>query len=148
MKNDEFARWLPMMRDSYARDIAAHGGASDDQAQRKAAKDMEQVFPGEQPSADQFVFVLEAEGQRVGELWFAERESVFGRELWIYDIHVADAYRGRGYGREAMLLAEAEAGRRGLNRIALNVFGGNEVARNLYRSLDYAENAVVMSKRL
>jgi len=148
MDDDEFAGWLPMMRASYARDIAAHGGASDEQAQRKAAKDIEQVFPGGQPSADQFVFVVEADGQQVGELWVAEHEGVFGRELWIYDIHVADAHRGHGYGREAMLLAEAEAGRRGLSRIALNVFGGNEVARNLCRSLDYTENAVVMSKQL
>jgi len=32
--------------------------------------------------------------------------------------------------------------------VALNVFGGNEVARNLYRSLGYEENAVSMSKKL
>jgi hypothetical protein len=30
----------------------------------------------------------------------------------------------------------------------LNVFGGNEVARGLYRSLGYSENAVIMSKSL
>ena len=47
-----------------------------------------------------------------------------------------------------MLLAEAEARRRGFDRIGLNVFGGNEVARNLYRSLGYTENAIVMSKTL
>jgi ribosomal protein S18 acetylase RimI-like enzyme len=47
-----------------------------------------------------------------------------------------------------MLLAEAEARRRGLGRIMLSAFGGNEVARNLYRSLGYTENAVFMSKDL
>jgi ribosomal protein S18 acetylase RimI-like enzyme len=47
-----------------------------------------------------------------------------------------------------MLLAESEARRRGLHRVALNVFGGNEVARNLYRSLGYGENAILMSKNL
>jgi RimJ/RimL family protein N-acetyltransferase len=45
-----------------------------------------------------------------------------------------------------MELAEAEARSHGLHRIALNVFGGNEVARNLYRSLGYAESAVHMAK--
>jgi ribosomal protein S18 acetylase RimI-like enzyme len=45
-----------------------------------------------------------------------------------------------------MLLAEAEAGQRGYSRIRLNVFGGNNVARNLYRSLGYEENAILMSK--
>ena len=47
-----------------------------------------------------------------------------------------------------MLHAEEEARRRGLRHVGLMVFGGNEVARNLYRSLGYAENAVVMSKPL
>jgi ribosomal protein S18 acetylase RimI-like enzyme len=47
-----------------------------------------------------------------------------------------------------MLLAEGEARRRGLSRVALNVFGGNEVARNLYRSLGYEETAVTMRKTL
>ena len=53
-----------------------------------------------------------------------------------------EAMRGRGLGRRAMELAEEEANRRGLARIELNVFGGNEVARGLYRSLGYAEVAV------
>jgi ribosomal protein S18 acetylase RimI-like enzyme len=42
--------------------------------------------------------------------------------------------------------AEHEARRRGLTHVALNVFGGNEPARGLYRSLGYAEDAVSMSK--
>ncbi len=47
-----------------------------------------------------------------------------------------------------MTLAEAEARDRGIDRIALNVFGGNAVARGLYRSLGYEEQAVAMSKHL
>jgi GNAT superfamily N-acetyltransferase len=148
MSAEEFARWLPTMREGYARDISVDGGASEDAAQRKAAADIEELFPGDRPSAEQFVFVLEAEGQEIGELWLAEREGLLGRHLWVYDVHVKDAYRGRGYGREAMLLAEAEARRRGLVRVMLHAFGGNEVARNLYRSLGYRENSVLMSKDL
>ena len=45
-----------------------------------------------------------------------------------------------------MLLAEDEVRSRGLSHIALNVFGGNDVARSLYRSLGYAETAVFMRK--
>lgn len=43
-----------------------------------------------------------------------------------------------------MLLAEAR--RRGFARLGLNVFRGNEVARNLYRSLGYSEAAVIVPK--
>ena len=148
MREDEFPQWLPKVRDSYAHDIASNGGATADEARRKAVADMERLFPGGQPAAEQLVFVIEAEGEPVGDLWLAERETGLGHGLWVYDVHVDDSYRGVGYGKAAMLLAEAEAHRRGLERIGLNVFGGNEIARNLYRSLGYAENAVFMTKQL
>ena len=66
--------------------------------------------------------------------------------IWIYDVEIDEQFRGRGLGREAMGLAEQEARARGLARVELNVFGGNEVARNLYRSLGYEESAVWMGK--
>jgi GNAT superfamily N-acetyltransferase len=55
---------------------------------------------------------------------------------------------GRGFGREAMLVFEDEARRRGLTEVNLTVMGGNEVARSLYRWLGYVERAVFMSKDL
>jgi ribosomal protein S18 acetylase RimI-like enzyme len=66
--------------------------------------------------------------------------------LFVYDIHLEKEHRGRGYGKAAMRFAEEEARRRGLDRVALNVFGRNAVARRLYESLGYEENAVSMSK--
>jgi ribosomal protein S18 acetylase RimI-like enzyme len=92
--------------------------------------------------------VIEADGEPVGDLWLAERDDGFQPGLFIFDITVDEAFRGRGYGRAAMLFAEEEARRRGRDRIALNVFGGNAVARNLYRSLGYEEDAIAMSKKL
>jgi ribosomal protein S18 acetylase RimI-like enzyme len=47
-----------------------------------------------------------------------------------------------------MELAEQQASARGIGRVELNVFGGNEVARNLYRSLGYVETSVQMAKDL
>jgi ribosomal protein S18 acetylase RimI-like enzyme len=47
-----------------------------------------------------------------------------------------------------MELFEAEARREGFTRIELNVWGGNERARSLYRTLGYAELAVQMGKPL
>jgi GNAT superfamily N-acetyltransferase len=149
MRDDEFAAWLPRMRTDYADSMTRYGGLPVATAEAKANSDVERLFPGEAPSPDQSVFVLEADGERVGELWVAEsHEPPNDDALWIYDIRIEESHRGRGYGREAMLHAEAVARSRGLGRIALNVFGRNEVARNLYRSLGYEENAVYMGKTL
>ncbi len=146
LRDDEFEQWLPLMRDGYAASMIAHAGMAADAAHEKAATDAEQLFPAGRPSPEQQVFAVEADGERVGNLWVSERDTEHGRILWIFDVDIDEAYRGRGYGRAAMLFAEEEARRRGLGGVALNVFGGNEVARGLYRSLGYAERAIFMHK--
>jgi GNAT superfamily N-acetyltransferase len=149
MRRDEFESWLPRMHDEYAEDMIRNARAAEEAAREKATADIDRVFPGGRPSPDQSVFVIEADGEPVGDLWVAERqEDVHRGALWIFDVTIDELHRGRGYGKAAMLLAEDEARRRGLRRVALNVFGGNDVARNLYRSLGYKETAVNMEKTL
>ena len=149
MRDDEFTAWLPQMRDGYAEAMVEDGGFTPESGAEKADGDIARLFPGGEPSAEQLVYVLEKGGEPVGDLWLAERQDMAGRPcLFVYDIRVDETHRGRGFGREAMLLAEDEARRRGLECVALNVFGRNEVARRLYRSLGYEENAVAMSKKL
>ena len=146
MTEVEFEAWLPSVRVGYAEDLTTNGGMDPVAAKAKADADTAVLFPGGQPSPEQLVFVIEAEGERVGELWLAEREEQRRRVLWVYDLRVGEPFRGRGFARAAMEFAEREAGRRGLSHVALNVFGGNESARGLYRALGYSEDAVSMSK--
>jgi ribosomal protein S18 acetylase RimI-like enzyme len=47
-----------------------------------------------------------------------------------------------------MQLLEDEVRAAGLPGIDLNVWGGNDLARSLYRKLGYAEQAVFMTKDL
>jgi RimJ/RimL family protein N-acetyltransferase len=47
-----------------------------------------------------------------------------------------------------MLALEEQALALGYTRVELNVFGGNEVARRLYRALGYTETAVAMAKNI
>lgn len=148
MQEDEFAGWLPLMRDRYAADMVENAGMSEERAAAKAAEDSERLFPGGAPSEQHSTYVIEADGEPVGSLWLTPRDETMEPCLFVYEIRVEEAHRGRGYGRAAMELAEDEARRRGIDRIALNVFGGNAVARDLYRSLGYEENAVAMSKKL
>ena len=64
----------------------------------------------------------------------------------MYDIEIDPEHRGRGLGRDTMLLAEVEARRLGRRRIRLNVFARNAVARALYLSLGFEDMAIQMSK--
>jgi ribosomal protein S18 acetylase RimI-like enzyme len=150
LRDDEFDAWVEHGKAEYARDMIVNAGAPPDQAREKAESDWQTLLPQRVETFDQFIYAVEDEsGERVGSVWFARRETQFeGWVAFVYAIEIDEQSRGRGFGREAMLLVEGEARARGLDRISLNVFGGNEVARNLYRSLGYAESAVWMAKQL
>lgn len=145
---DEYPELIAASEADYAYGIEVHGGQSRAAAQRKAETDMATVLPQGLDTPGHVIFVIEADGQAVGRLWLAERESGGRRVMFVYDISIEPEHQGRGYGRGAMRLAEDEARARGLARIELHVFGGNEVARGLYRSLGYVETSVQMAKDL
>lgn len=126
--------------------IEQNGGMPGDLAREKARRDFESLWPDGRPAVDHWVYAVEEAAMGVGYLWIAERDNQGRRVIWIYHIEIDEQFRGRGLGREAMRLAEQEARARGVARVELNVFGGNEVARNLYRSLGYEESAVWMGK--
>jgi ribosomal protein S18 acetylase RimI-like enzyme len=148
MRAEEYPAFLVASKAGYAEDIEVHGGQTRDAARQKAEADFPAVLPNGLESPGHSIFVLEAEGVPVGRLWLAERDSGGRRVLFVYDISVEPEQQGRGYGRAAMLLAEEQARRRGIGRVELNVFGGNEVARGLYRSLGFVETSVQMGKDL
>jgi ribosomal protein S18 acetylase RimI-like enzyme len=148
LRPDEYPGFVAASKDGYARDITEHGGFGDEFARKKSEDDFAAVLPAGIETPGHGIFIVEADGERVGVLWVAERELGARQVLYIYDIEIDEAHRGRGYGRIAMLLAEEEARARGLTRIELNVFGGNHVARGLYRSLGYVETSVQMAKDL
>ena len=138
----EVAELAPGIERGYAEDIERNGGITAEAARQKAAEDVPRVLADEAA----VLYALEDDGERVGHLWVAERTLQGRRILWIYDVFVDEEFRGRGFGRAALRLAAEEARHRGLERVELNVFGGNEVARRLYRSEGYEEMAVWMGK--
>jgi len=141
IEDEEFEAWLPLLREDYAQDLVRDYGMAADKARARAGVEID----GHRP-ASHSVFVIEVDGETVGHLWLVERRDDLEPTLSVYDIGVDEPYRGRGYGKAAMVFAEEEARRRGLTRIALYVGARNDVARKLYRSLGFEENKVAMSK--
>ena len=148
LREDEWPAWRETSRLRYALDLAQNGGLPVDVARRKAEADFAGLWPDGPASAGNVLLAVEEGGEARGVVWFAEREFHGMRHAYLYEIEIDEAHRGRGLGREAMLLLEDEVRARGLDRIELNVFGGNERARGLYRSLGYVEAAVHMAREL
>jgi GNAT superfamily N-acetyltransferase len=143
MQDEEFVAWLPLLREEYAQDLVRDYGMSAASASAQAVVEID----GHRP-AGHTVFVIEVDGEPVGHLWLVERRDAFEPTLVVYDIDIDEPFRGRGYGKAAMVFTEEEARRRGLTRVALHVGARNGVARNLYRSLGFEEYEVAMGKRI
>jgi ribosomal protein S18 acetylase RimI-like enzyme len=149
LRDDELPAFVEHGRAAYARDLESQAGLSHTAAQAKAAADWSRLLPdGVLPPGNHLLVVEDAEtGERVGDLWWAERENdAGGQAAFVYSIEIAPEFRGRGLGRETMRLFEEDARSQGLDQFNLTVLGGNDVARSLYRSLGYSERAVFMSK--
>jgi GNAT superfamily N-acetyltransferase len=145
---DEFPAFVTASKAGYAEGIELHGGQTHEAARQKAESDFPAVLPMGLETPGHYIFIVEADGVPVGRLWLAEREIAGRRVMFVYDVTIDAGQQGLGYGRAAMQLAEVEARARGIGRIELNVFGGNDVARGLYRSLGYVETSAQMAKVL
>ena len=148
IRADEFPAFVAASKAGYAEGIELHGGQTHEAALQKAEADFPAVLPMGLETPGHHIFIVEADGSAVGRLWLAEREMAGRRVMFVYDVTIDADHQGHGYGRAAMQLAEGEARARSIGRIELNVFGGNAVARGLYRSLGYVETSAQMAKVL
>ena len=144
LREDEYDAWDAAHRAEYEHGLVGFAGMSSDEARAKVDRDIPSVLPDGLRTADVWIWAVEADGRRVGTVFLGRR----GEDLWLYDITIGADERGNGHGRAAMLALEEEVRLLGAQSVTLNVWGGNEIARGLYRSLGYVEESVHMRKRL
>jgi ribosomal protein S18 acetylase RimI-like enzyme len=149
MTDDEFAAYRVQMVDGYAVEVARSKGLSAEDGRADAERQTAGLLPDGRATAGQLLFVaIDADGATVGTLWLSTTAPGGVNGAWIYDIEVEASQRGKGYGREVMVLAEQQCRQRGLASLRLNVFGSNLVARRLYESLGYEITSQTMAKPL
>jgi ribosomal protein S18 acetylase RimI-like enzyme len=152
LRSDEFVDFLELLRVEYVRSLVEEAGMSTQAAEDKATADHASLFPDQAQQPHHRIYLLEdvATGERAGHLFWAERQppGSLGTRAYLYELFIDDSFRRRGLGRRALELLEEDARAQGLPGIDLNVWGGNEAARALYRSAGFGERAVFMSKEL
>ena len=144
LREDEYQAWDAAHRAEYARGLVEHVGMPREQVEAKVERDVAQVLPQGLATPSTWIWAVEDEGRVVGTVFLGVRDG----GAWLYDITVAEGERGKGYGRAAMTALEDEVRALGYDTIGLNVWGGNDIARGLYRSLGWADESVHMRKRV
>lgn len=148
MPVDRLTVWMLAANETY-RTERIKAGESESEATANAERSLAQFFPDGSLAHGHVVFdvIGEAQDAPVGVLWIGPTTDS-PVDWWVWDIEVVESERGKGYGRQAMRLAEVEANARGAVTLGLNVFGFNTPARSLYESLGYETTAVQMRKSL
>jgi ribosomal protein S18 acetylase RimI-like enzyme len=139
--------WIATMWADYRESILS-AGFSSEEATMNIERNEKTLFIDGVPNAEQHIFDVVDDETTVGTLWLAERQEGSSGEWFVYDIVIAEEFRGKGLGRRAMLAAEDHVKSQGGTKLALNVFGYNVVARGLYESMGYKALAIGMRKDL
>lgn len=105
-----------------------------DQA-RATAEDLRTALFGARPAAE--ALVAEVDGEPVGfALWFTTFSTFVGKPgLYVEDVYIRPAHRGRGIGKAIFRRLAQAAVERGFGRMEWSVLDWNEPAIAFYRSL-------------
>ena len=148
MTQSEFDAFLGRLIPEYAADNVRAGYWSEAEALEKSRKQTESLLPQGLQTKDHYLYTLFDGDKAVGAIWLRVELERPVKSGYIFDVHIEEEFRGKGYGRQIMLFAEEKARELGVKRMGLHVFAYNSVAHNLYKSIGYEVSSLNMIKSL
>jgi ribosomal protein S18 acetylase RimI-like enzyme len=150
MRAENFDAFFAAATASYAHDNVAAGRWSEGDALDLAVSETRTRLSQGIATDGHFLFEITPEdlGTTVGYVWVASLKRGSRSVAVIYQLLVLPEFRRRGYGRAALLEAEAFAQSSGYGSIVLNVFASNDAARALYASLGYQPVSMSLTKSI
>ncbi len=137
MTEAEFAGFRADVVRGYAADVTDSGAMTPTEALQAAIAQTDEILPLGLATPGHAFLCLCADGEVVATNWVQHHRSP--GVSWVYSVETHEGQRGKGYGRAAMVIGERATLEAGDGHLALNVFGHNEVAIGLYRSMGYLE---------
>ena len=137
MSESEFRAFRAHSVSEYAKEMLRSRAVSEADADQQSEATFQRLLPHGRDTADQLIMTVKSEKRVVGHIWIAMKSDHGRHEAFGYDMELIASERGKGLGRELMNAAHALLYKSGVSRIGLNVFGHNEIARNLYLALGY-----------
>lgn len=148
MTQSEFDAFLALAVPEYAADNVRAGYWDEAEALEKSRKEFETLLPKGLQSENHFLYTVYDGENAVGLIWMRANMDRPTKSGFIFDIRIDEKFRGKGYGKQTMLLIEEKARELGLKSIGLHVFAYNKVAKNLYESIGYEVSSLNMIKQL
>ena len=148
MTQVEFDAFLEHLIPGYASDNVRAGYWSEDEALEKSRQQTGSLLPQGLQTKNHYLFTLYDGDTAVGVIWLRAELDRPVKSGYIFDVEIKEEFRGKGYGKQAMLLIEEKARELGIKRMGLHVFAYNEIAKNLYERIGYKASSMNMLKDL
>lgn len=132
----------------YAEEKVLAGTWDQGEAQENAEEQFDRLLPeGLQTEHHELWTFLHGE-EAIGWVWLCYDPNHPQHEGFIYNFILFEAYRGKGFAKQAIAALEAQAKSLGVQKLSLHVFAHNQIARSLYEKTGFAETGIYMSKPL
>lgn len=148
MEPSEFDEYKAVLIRDYARENIEAGYWDESDALERSRKSVEALLPEGVNTPNHYIYTVRDESLRVGVIWMRATLDSPIKLGFIFDITLDENQRGKGYGRQTMLLIEDKARELGLSQMGLHVFAKNSVAQGLYEKLGYEIKSLNMTKIL
>lgn len=148
MTQSEYEAFLEYLIPDYAADNVRAGYWSEDEALERSRQQTMSLLSDGLNTKNHFLYTLYDDDKAVGMIWMRAELDRPVKSGFIFDVEVVEKYRGRGYGKQAMLLIEEKARELGIKRMGLHVFAYNKVAKSLYENIGYEVSSMNMLKDL
>lgn len=148
MTQPEYEAFVERAIPEYAPDNVRTGYWSESEALEKSREGYEKLLPKGLQTENHFLYTLYDANEAVGMIWIRADLQSPTKNGFIFELYVDEKFRGKGYGKQAILLIEEKARELDLKSLGLHVFAVNTVARNLYESVGYEVSSLNMTKKL
>ena len=130
MEQEEFEQFLESEIHGYAEDHVRNGNWPAEGAVERSRKEFEALLPEGIHSTDQYLWsIVDPENNKIGMLWVQVKDQ----KAFIYDFVIDEAFRGKGYGKQALTVMDEKLKSMGVESVGLHVFGDNIAHRNCIR---------------
>lgn len=150
MNEEEFREFRARSVVAFAQDKVMAGTWTEQESLELSEQSYQKYLPEGVYTKEHYLYMIRsgAEHSKIGNVWLHVSDAPAGKQAFLYDIEIEEAYRGRGLGQATMRALDDAARALGAASIGLHVFGHNAAALHVYQKSGYVITDYQMSKKL
>lgn len=145
IQQEDFDKMIDTEIRGYAEEHVRNGNWPAEGALERSKKEFDALLPDGIHSKDQYLWsIVDEDSNKIGVLWVQVKDQ----KAFIYDFVIDEAFRGKGYGKQALIAMDEKLKSMNVESVGLHVFGDNITAQELYKKMGFQITGIHMKKEL